>query len=222
MRRFVGGGALFILFVSNNVRAADYLSIVTEYSPPNSMTVQGEEVGAATAIIKAMLAQAQIGYRIREYPWRRAYHEALVNANTCVYSTTMTDERRPLFKWVGPILRDSWVAFSIETNQARIASLDDLNAYRLGTSLGSARAAFLSENNLVSYEALTDELNIKMLESGRIDFWITSRRRGEYLLKSHGINNVRAMFPLNRVEYYLACNRDTPSAVIDKLNAAVM
>ncbi len=213
--------ALILFFCASVARADDYLSLVTEYSPPYSMTVQGEEAGIATNIVRAILGQAQIGYHIREYPWSRAYHEALLHSNTCVYLTTMTERRKPLFRWVGPIVRDSWVAFAIETNTVRIGSLDDLNAYRLGTSLGSARSAFLSDNNLAPHEVLTDELNINMLENGRIDFWVASQRRGEYLIRSHRVDNIRPVFSLSRVEYYLACNKNTPSAVIDRLNDAI-
>lgn len=204
----------------NSARSSDYLSITTEHAPPNNMIEHGEEVGAATQALEAALRYAGIDYGIVEYPWKRAYREALLKPNTCVYSATMTDQRKPLFKWVGPILHDNWVAFATDSSPLRIERFEDLHAYRLGTSLGSARSTFLREYNLVADEAADDELNVNLLQTGRIDLWITSQRRGAYFLEKHKVRNIKRVFFLKHVEYYMACNKYTSDSLIQKVNAA--
>lgn len=78
------------------------LIITTEDAPPHNMTKQGSDeiTGLATELLKTALDETKIKYSITLHPWSRAYQMAQKDNDTCVYSTTRTGQREPLFKWI--------------------------------------------------------------------------------------------------------------------------
>ena len=79
------------------------LRLTTENSPPFNMMEGDKIVGRATDLVREMAERAKLTISIDMLPWARAYNMALKDADTCVFSTTRTPEREPLFQWVAPL-----------------------------------------------------------------------------------------------------------------------
>jgi polar amino acid transport system substrate-binding protein len=196
-----------------------HLEIATEDLPPFSMMKDGTLTGLSTEIIREALQRAKIPYRISLLPWMRAYRMAVGQADLCLYSTVRTPEREPIFKWVGPVVRDKWVVFVPADSQIEVGSIEDLKRYRTISLPGDAMSLFLQENGIPFDPSVTTE-SIRMLKGGRIDYWAGTRLKGQYQAKLEGIK-LRVAMVLKDEDMYLACNKSMPDTVIAALNQAI-
>jgi len=100
---------LTLLCCSASAMAADaaHLKLLTEDYPPFNMADSGGRViGLSTDIVRQLLQRAGISYDVELLPWVRAFNRAVLEPNTCVYSTTRTEQREHQFKWIGPVVAD--------------------------------------------------------------------------------------------------------------------
>jgi polar amino acid transport system substrate-binding protein len=195
--------------------------VTTEEYPPFNMTEQGEVVGVSTALVRRMFERAGLAYRIQMLPWQRAYALALAQPGTCVYSTTETDERKPLFEWVGPLVVNSWTLFARADTALTIGRLEDARGHRIGGYQGDATAVFLQGQGYDVDAAPSDDLNPAKLMAGRIDLWATGSELGPYLARHQGITAIKPLFAFKDVVLSLACNRATEAQTLDGLRAAL-
>jgi polar amino acid transport system substrate-binding protein len=214
--------ALCALCTASVAAAAPRLYLATELSAPSSMVENGRVVGIGTDKVRGIMERAGISYQIELLPWKRAYTAALKRRDACVFSTTRTREREPLFKWVGPTDEAHWVLLARAGSNIRLRTLDDARPYLIGTYHGDARDQFLLERGFKTDPAPDDLLNPRKLLMGRVDLWAASLRRGSNVLERHGWD--KQMVPLltfNRIQVYLACNPGVPDALIARMNAAL-
>lgn len=81
------------------------IHLLTEEFPPfNMASPDGRVGGLSTELIRELLRRAGVPYQIHIQPWIRAYNTALLQDNTCGYSTSRTESREHQFKWVGPLV----------------------------------------------------------------------------------------------------------------------
>jgi polar amino acid transport system substrate-binding protein len=202
--------------------AAPQLYLATESAPPPGMVDNGHGAGIGADKVRAIMERAGISYQIELLPWKRAYTAALKRRDACVFSTTRTTEREPLFKWVGPIDEAHWVLLARAGSKIRLRTLDDARPYLIGTYHGDARDQFLLERGFKTDPAPDDLLNPRKLLMGRVDLWAASLHRGSNVLERHGWD--KQMVPLltfNRIQVYLACNPGVPDALVARMNAAL-
>ncbi|WP_171907591.1 substrate-binding periplasmic protein [Alkalimonas amylolytica] len=80
------------------------LRIITEHSPPASyLNEQGKVAGATTELITQLANQLDEDIRIELMPWARAFYTATSQPRTALFETALSEERKPLFHWVGPL-----------------------------------------------------------------------------------------------------------------------
>jgi polar amino acid transport system substrate-binding protein len=202
------------------------LTIATESYPPfNMQAADGSVTGLSTDILRLLMERAGVAYGLTLMPWQRAYAMARDLAGTCVYSTTRTAEREPLFLWVGPLVRNDWVLFGRTGGEAgpspRVATLEDARPYSIGGYDGDAVALYLAEQGFSVATAPYDRLNPKKLAAGRIDFWATGDLLGRTLAAREGVTEIAPLLTFRRTEMYLACNPAVPKATVDRLNAVL-
>lgn len=201
------------------------LVITTEpEDPPFSMIRMEVLVGTATDIVKAALEQTGTPYRLTPYPWLRAVDIAKTQENACVYATTPTPERKPLFKWVGPIVRESWVLYARPDSDIKLSSLAEAASFRIGGSDGAAQTAYLESQGL-KVETINSVgnmvANLKKLMKGHIDLWATGLKRGSYVARAQRVAGLKVVLKFHDADLYLACNPAVPDKLIDSLNLAV-
>ena len=202
------------------VRAND-LTIATEDYPPFNFPMGRSVGGLSTDILRKALDRAQIAATITLYPWLRAYGSAQDDANACVYSTTRTELRENLFKWVGPISHNNWVLFARADNPAVVTSLDDVRGAVIGGYQGDATALYLRGKGLTVDTAPSDRLNPRKLLNGRIDYWATGQWSGGVIAVEEGARGLKVALVIKDVPLYLACNKAVSDSLIDRLNRAV-
>jgi len=199
---------------------AQALHLLTEDSGRFSYVEGGAVKGIMVDLMREVATRAEIDANVDLLPWKRAYEGALSNPDTCVFSTTMTPDRLPLFKWVAPLIFNNWALLALKSRHVHLARLEDARPYTIGVYQGDVREAYLRQRNFVLAPVGRNELNIIGLESGRIDLWATSVFT-PLQMGGEAAGKVETVLEFRSVELGLACNPAIPDATIERLNAVL-
>jgi polar amino acid transport system substrate-binding protein len=212
-------GGLLALVAVASIPAAHALDITTEENAPfNYLDAQQHIAGISTEIVMELGKRAGIPMKLQLTPWARAYSLALNVADTCVYSTARLPERETLFKWVGPISVNKWALFARGDFNQHIDSIDDARKYRIGGVVMDGKVTYLKSLGFSNIDSVNDDtLNVAKLMAGRVDLWIAGLYKGKELVAQSGAKNIKPVFTVREVEYYLACSPKTPDATIHSL-----
>ena len=192
---------------------AQGVRIVGEHLPPSSMMEGNVVVGRETLKVREIMARAGIGYAIELLPWKRAYAQALREPDTCIFSTSRTQEREALFRWIGPLNEAEWVLYGLAERRLALRTLDDARGLVIGTVLGDARDDYLRQRGLNVAPVTQEWLNPQKLLLGRIDLWAVGMAVGSKpFLGKEWEGKVVPLLTFNRVQTYLACNKQLPEA----------
>jgi len=198
------------------------LLLVTEESPPNNMTVNGVLTGLATDKVAEMMRRAGVAYRMEVLPWARAYLAALNKGDTCIFSTTRTPEREPLFKWIGPLAANHWVLYGLSEREWKLKTLDEARPFSIGTYRADVRDEYLRQRGFRVDAAVDDDINPRKLLLRRIELWATNPAKAEPLLRQHGWQErIRPVLRFNSTQLYLACNAGVDDATVARLVGAL-
>lgn len=208
----------------------DYkMILLTENFPPFNMAVDDKNFarddsidGISADIVREMFKRAGIEYTLTlRFPWDRLYRLTLEKPNYGLFSTSYTEERKPLFKWVGPIAKTRWVLLSAPGSDVKVSSLKDAAKYRIGAYKNDAVSQYLESQGLAPINALRDQENVKKLVRGQIDLWAANDPVGRYLAKQEDVTGLNIVLTFNEVDQYLALNKDTPDEVVQRLQKAL-
>jgi polar amino acid transport system substrate-binding protein len=227
--------SLFVaLFLASGFSQAelprDYkVVLLTENFPPFNMAVddknfaRGDSIdGISADIVREMFKRAGIDYTLTlRFPWDRVYKMTLDTPNVGLFSTTFNEERKPLFKWVGPLAKTSRVLLAAPDSQIKVSSLQDAAQYRIGAYKNAAVSLYLAGQGVTTYDSLRDQENAKKLMRGQIDLWATTDPVGRYLAKQEDVTGLQTVLHFNESELFLALNRNTPDEVVQRLQTAL-
>ena len=205
------------------------LILQTENFPPFNMANNGKNFardeniqGISADTVREMFKRAGIAYSLTlRFPWDRIYKQTLEKPNYGLFSTSLTDERKPLFKWVGPIAQYESVLLAAPGTTIRLDRLAKAKAYKVGAYKSSAVSQHLESEGLKPVNALRDQENIRKLLSGQIDLWATSDPVWRYYAKQEGVTGLETLLSFQTSHLYLALNQDTPDEVVERLQKAL-
>ena len=205
------------------------LVLQTENFPPFNMADGGKNFareeniqGISTTTVREMFKRADIPYSMTlRFPWDRIYQSTLDLPNHGLFSTSMTDARRPLFKWVGPIAQYESVLLSAPGSSLKLTSLEHAKGYTIGAYKSSAVSQRVEAQGLTPVNSLRDQENLQKLLSGKIDLWATSDPVWRYYAKQEGVAGLNTVLVFNSAPLYLALNLDTPDEVVTRLQKAL-
>lgn len=220
-KNFLAFFSFLILFLSFSA-SADTLIFTTEDAPPFNFLKEDKKTltGIGTNIIEEMLNRSGVQASIAVYPWQRAYQMAVSDKNTCVFSTTKTLEREPLFKWVGPIIQNNWILYGKGDTKITLPKLEDAKSFKIGGYNGDVITIFLKSQGFNVDVALNDTINVMKLDAGRVDLWAAGGLSGPYLASKLKIK-VKPLITFKETEMHLACNLSVPDDAIEKMNAVI-
>lgn len=208
----------------------DYeMVLLTESFPPFNMAEGGKNFakeeniqGISATTVREMFKRASIAYSMTlRFPWDRVYKSTLELPNHGLFSTSMTDARRPLFKWVGPIAQYRGVLLSAPGSSLKLTSLEQAKGYTVGAYKSSAVSQHIEAQGLTPVNSLRDQENMQKLPSGKIDLWATSDPVWRYYAQQEGIAGLNTVLVFNTSDLYLALNLDTPDEVVTRLQKAL-
>lgn len=202
--------------------AAD-LRLLTETNPPFNMIDPATRhiAGMSTDLVNRIFDLAGVGRVVELSSWRNAFETARTSPDTCVYSTTMTEDRKPHFSWVGPLYSNALVLVA-KTSAPVPRTLDDLKGRTIGVYFGDVTTDLMAGRGLILDQTSDGDLsNYRKLLAGRIQYWAVGRPRFHQLGKTQDIEGLREVFKLADTDLYLACNPAVPREVVEALQASL-
>jgi polar amino acid transport system substrate-binding protein len=214
---------LLMSALSSPGRSEDSLMLLTEENPPfNFLDSQSGQIsGPSVDLVKEIMKQAGISFRIRMMPWRRAFMKAQEEKNTCLFSMNYTPERAPLFKWVRPLYQGGWAFYQRADSDVVIAGEQDIKGRVI---VGETAAAVSNLNALpgVSVLEVGDELAAyELLMRGRGDLWLVGLLGASNVLNDASrAATVKMAYNWRPSEVALGCSLATDDALMRKMNDA--
>ncbi|MBI1771461.1 MAG: transporter substrate-binding domain-containing protein [Burkholderiales bacterium] len=182
--------------------------LIQEYAPFTHTDLKtGEIQGALTEKITEILKRAGDNYSISSTSLARGLNSTLNDDNTCLFGFRRTSDRESSYKWVGPLVTDTWVLYGRKTDTRILKSVEDAKAYSIGSYKNAATGLQLSEQGYKIEFASQDEDNPRLLVNGRLNYWIVSESHGMHLAQQQGFANdiVRAI-KWKSIELNMLCN----------------
>ena len=203
--------------------ALEPLKMVSDENAPFAFTDRASKsiAGITFEMVAEAARRADISYKSALYPWARAYWRAQSETDTCVYPVVRLPQRESLFQWVGPLSKNTWVLYARSDFRDTVGALADIKKYRVGGLLQDGPSVFLQSQGVTVDLVGTNELNLNKLAAGRIDLWATGFFRGKLVAAKNNFSNIKAVFVIQEVEHYLACNLKVPPPVVKSMNQAV-
>ncbi|NDV28178.1 ABC transporter substrate-binding protein [Desulfovibrio sp. JC010] len=228
MKKVLAACVAVMFLVVSPVCADETLSVLTEEWPPYNYTENGKLTGISTDLVRQTLSRAGYKFKINIKPWKRAYNEALKVRNTLLYTTSRTEAREKLFKWVGPLYPRRIVLFRLKKNNTVIINdFEELRKYKIGVLRGGSVEEYLMSRGFKLNDNLDQaadgKQNILKLFSNRIDLIPGSEMSMAHRLQQTPYEFSRlevAYVLIDKGGYYIAINKDTPDEVVNKMQRA--
>ena len=197
---------------------AEPLHFVTEEYAPFNFTKDGKITGISVDQVTAIAKAAGIDYTLEIMPWARAFAMAQNRPMHCVFTTGYNRERAKKFVWVNPLLKDEMVLLKRKDGSKGPASMKEALGMKVGSQRGDFAVEALDDLGFKDIDLAADiDLSVRKLVSGRIDLMPTSIKTYENLVQQ-GQPVEKAMLMSGQI-YGLACNMQTPAAIIERLQA---
>lgn len=201
------------------------LSFYTESYPPANYVVDDKITGYSVDILLA--ASALVGEpvtlsQITLQPWARSYRTVLTHGDSVLFSTTRSEHREELFKWVGPILDIKVVVLARKDSDIVINDPIDMANYRIGVirdDIGEQSLLALGVPRDSMQEASYVTVLAEQLMKKRIDLLVYSERAAYWWSRQVGINPdmFEPVYVVQEGQVYFAFNRDSDEEVVEKL-----
>ncbi|MBN1971073.1 MAG: transporter substrate-binding domain-containing protein [Candidatus Delongbacteria bacterium] len=217
--------ALLLILITSFSWAVSF-NVVTEEYPPYNYSDKGKVTGISTEIIQEILLRTGIDYQLKVYPWARSYKMATEEPNTIIYSITYTEQRKPLFKWVGPLIPTTVDVFAKKSSMIKINGYDDLKNYKIGVVKDDIGEQLLISNGVPASnleEVAQPLLNLKKLAIDRVDMVSYEGNVVNWLLTNNDMtpSDYEKVYTLQEGQLYIGFEKNTPDDVINKCQAAL-
>ncbi len=222
---------LLLLLTASPLRAEESLprfTILTETWIPYQYEKKGRAEGIAVEVMLRLLKR--VGSRqgrddILFYPWTRGYRTALRQRNTILFLTTRTRERERLFRWVGPLFRNTTCLIAKKSRKLRLSSPTDLCRYTYGTVRDDVGEQLLLRAGVFLSRIIrnTSHYNtIKMLAAGRLDLVVQNFSGFTTGARALGLNpdDFACVYRLSSNAVGYAFNRETPDWIVARFQRA--
>lgn len=201
---------------------------MTEEYPPYNFTHFGDTQGIAIDVLKEVFHRGDIDTSVKDIsvlPWVRGYRDAQVEGKqNVIFSTTRTDARESLFKWVGPISKTKVSVIALKDKNLSLKSMVDYSTVSFVAIREDIGEQLLEEKNANNIQSVTKvESALQMLKSGRAEAFAYEENVGKWLIKANGYNpsDFEIVTVLKEGELYYAFNKSVPDRVVAKYQKLV-
>ncbi|MET1414880.1 ABC transporter substrate-binding protein [Roseibium sp. HPY-6] len=204
------------------------LKVMTEEYPPFNYQNGSGLSGISVEIMAEIFRRTNSGHDrsdIELLPWARGYNLTLQRPGHALFSTTRTQDREELFKWVGPFVPTVVGLTAKKSRELQIKTVHDLANIRIGVVKDDVGQLLLRAQGVPDdrIEAvLSNEQNFRKLMAGRVDAISYETKVTRWGLQQFGANldDYETVYELDRGQLYLALHHQTSDEVVEKLQNA--
>jgi len=224
---------LITLLTLINLLASDKVKMYTEHYPPYNMkSKDGKLVGTSIDVLDAVLKQMKSEQSIKDVKlrsWAKSYVVAQKVKNAMVFSTTRSESREKLFKWVGPIATAKVGVVALKSKHIVIKNISDFNKYVIGAVLDDIGESLLLDAGVdrhnIEYVKGEDAINISFnkMQKNRIDMFAYNLNVAFANAKMEGfdVDKYEIVYVLKVGYQYFAFNKDSDDKIIKEWQDAL-
>jgi len=168
---------LTILLATHPVYCSDKIRILTEQFNPLNYTVSGEDngeiVGPAVDLVKAMMLESKLEYELSLVPWPRAVQTIDNFENVLVFSMARSADRENLYYWIGEIWQMKHYLYGLKRKAEQLPmTLDQAKKFKISIPNKDVAHNFLVAqgfHNLMIVQSL--DRSLKLLQRERIELF---------------------------------------------------
>lgn len=200
---------------------AQPLSVVTFIERPLIYQKSGEPVGVVVDVVKELFRQANIEYKLRLMPPKRALLTTAETDSYCVFPVERSQEREAQFQWVSPVLISRHGLFSHPEKPIKLKTLEDAKNYKLGSYLGSGVGEYLENAGFNVEYSGRNELNARKLLKNRIDLWVSDIESAKFLINDERLPITGPEMVFFTTVRAMACNPDVDPSIVKQLQKTI-
>jgi len=172
------------LFLFPGAAQADTVRLAIGEWPPFTSSHEPSGKLAEQIVIEAF-SLVDMNVEMDYLPWKRSFEYTLSGQYDGTFPWYSTDSRQAEFLISHePVIEEREVFFHRRDVDFDWQHLDDLRPYRIGGTIGYSHVEVLTRAGVNVRTAASDELNIRMLQAGRIDAFPVSYYVGRHLIDS--------------------------------------
>jgi polar amino acid transport system substrate-binding protein len=220
--------ALFGSTLAVQAQSLDELQWISEEYAPYNFTENGVAKGIAVDVLVRMWEQLGVKRSvadIRVLPWARGYRMAQEQPGTCLFSMTVTPQRRELFAFVEPLVDTQVTIIGRRSQGHKIASAADLDKLTIGVVRDDIGEQALLNDGIKSALVRTDSARalVRMLDGGRFEAISYGLDTARWNMQIEGIDS-NAYVPIYTVREGVmgyACHKSTAPSTLRQLQGAL-
>jgi polar amino acid transport system substrate-binding protein len=191
------------------------LTILTEEYFPLNFMEGGAISGQATEVVRELMVRTGTAGEIRMVPWEEGYRAVLVEANTALFSTTMTQKRKERqLQWVGPITVLDTNLYAVRGAGIRIGTLEEARGVRrIATVADYYSEQVLEQEGFTNLKSHANEKDaVQSLLRGEARLLVGNNTTLPAVLEKQGVgmDAVESVFTVSTDLTYIAFSRATP------------
>lgn len=219
MLRFV---VLSALLGSSTVIHAQDLTVDLLVYPAGIFEVSDRSIGGpGTAMLDRLQAVSGVQFKQQLMPVARALLTVAKKPRACLVALPRLPERENQYRWAGPWASGTSVLYGRADETRRVDGPADIRTASVAVLRESRQAVWLKEHGLMGHEVNDVRVGLRMLQVGRVDFWLSSDISARYVIKMSGGPAPRTLYSFGRVELHLACNPAMEASTVDRLQAGI-
>ena len=205
----------------NSKNSKNSITFLTTNLPPFSyINREGKFRGSLVELVHILADRTNTTYTLEILPMSSAYGRTISTPNTALFPLGMNEERKPLFKWIGPVDVIDYAYFGRSTDTRIITSEEEIRKTRtIAVPKSTARHSILIEKKIKNLLLLSnDAACIQAVLDQKADVWFGPMNLYKLDRQSLGdnLNHIKMVFQSGVNPLYIGFNIDTPDSVIEK------
>ncbi|MFT7774236.1 substrate-binding periplasmic protein [Roseateles sp.] len=130
--------------------------------------------GPGVALLERLSGISGVTLRVQAMPVARAQQMISTQPGHCAAGVPRTPEREAAFRWAGLMASGALMLYGRTDEAHAVASAKDLRGRVVAAQRESRPLDWLREHGLKAYEVNDTATGLRMLQAGRVDFWLVN------------------------------------------------
>lgn len=177
--------------------------------------------GAGAAMLTRLQALSGVKLDLQVMPIARAQQTVLHKPGLCVVAMPRTPEREAQYRWAGPWASSAIALYGRADEPRQVNGPEDMRGAQIAVLRESIPAAWLKDHGLASYEVNDVSTGLRMLQAGRVTFWLGNDMAARFVIKTLDGPAPRVLYSFGRIDLFIACHPTVPPEQVERMHTGL-
>lgn len=219
--------AVLFIGLAGHAHAQEFTA-ATNMVPPLKYIQNGKLKGVISEILQELLKRTgnSLSPEIKTGPLTQSYAMVRDTPDMLLPGLAITPQRKPEFKWVGPIYTSRFGLIGKKSKQLSISTIADAKQYSITSVAQSAPEKLLLQAGYPAEQVVSSpgtEDAVRLLEEDKVDMLCFAISPAFHVMLLSGIDphKYEILLELKTMDLYIAFNKETDDAIINALQSAL-